>query len=57
MVELLSVIHNRASYRCSCCGYFLFDDDDVEADQWQYCPFCGMPLYEQKGEHSERERR
>ena len=48
MVELLAVINNRASYRCSCCGYFLFDDDDVEADQWQYCPFCGEPLYERK---------
>ena len=49
MLEVSCVINNEASYCCSVCGNYLFSDyDDDLHHEWEFCPFCGAPLYEQR---------
>ena len=49
MIELGAQFSKRLYYRCSYCGEDLFVaslfDEENEHSRWQYCPYCGRPLY------------
>ena len=45
MMDIEAVISGKTYYRCANCLRHLFAEDEQEATEWEYCPFCGEPLY------------
>lgn len=40
------IIKGNIYYNCGRCGYYLGSDDTaIEWKEWNFCPFCGEPLY------------
>ena len=55
MLETGAIINGTACYYCSFCGEYLFSaqtGEDVPEDHWEFCPYCGSPLYERKNIHA-----
>ena len=49
MIEEGAIINHTVLYYCSYCGEYLFEAGLFEEPRkeagWNYCPFCGTPLY------------
>lgn len=45
MLVIGCVINNVANFMCDFCGSWLFDDTETRGTGWEFCPFCGEPLY------------
>ena len=55
MLEAGASISGTTCYYCSFCGGYLFRrgfEIEAQEDHWEFCPYCGTPLYERKNIHA-----